>query len=359
MDRLRLPHLPGNNASQSGGRPRFRTGTTIIYISVLMVTMMAFASLAVDYGRAQMAKTQLRHAADAAARYGATGFANNTINANAIAAAAQNYVDGSPLVLQAGDITTITWNAGSGTITAGNPSPNAVQVTARRVNSRGTGIPLLFMGMLGRRTVDISATSIASYVAAVNTTLVAPSSGNPWLAGMPNGTTGNTYDSAPANSPAQVTSISITPGTKLRFSFTGSASYYPGTQPFDPDGNPDWIINNYTGNEHGKSNLYAPLTSVVGVFLTNQNPASAGAVPATLDFSTPASRDFSSLSPALRQPFFIGNGKREDGTTLQEFVVPVGATRFYLGIMDGQQWSDNAGSLTASIVQPAQITTVK
>lgn len=81
-------------------RRRNRGGYTFILAIVAMTTMCMIISLAVDLGRAQLAKTQLRAAADAAARYGARGFSNNSVNSNAKAAALQNLVDGTGLVLQ-------------------------------------------------------------------------------------------------------------------------------------------------------------------------------------------------------------------------------------------------------------------
>ena len=57
--------------------------------------------------------------------------------------------------------------------------------------------------------------------------------------------------------------------------------------------------------------------------------------------------------------FFIGDGLRADGVTLQDFIVPAGATRLYIGVMDGQQWSDNSGSLSTTVTKPTVITTVK
>lgn len=340
-------------------RIRQRRGATLIFAAVAMVALTGFVSLAVDLGRAQVAKTELRRAADGAARYAASGISDGTTLSKAIAVASANTVDGSPLVLQASDVTAGTWDSTTRTFTAGGWTPNAVRVVAVRNTARGTAIPLVFAKAIGKSSIDLSATAIVMYTPGTTTTLTAPSSGNPWLAGMPNGTRANGYDAAPANLPAQVSGISIVPGSKLNFSFTGNASYYPGTQPFDPDGNTGWIINNYAGREHGKSQLNAPLCSVVGVFLNDTQPNLAGATPPDLDFSTAASRDFATLSPQLRQPFFIGNGLRADRTTKQEFIVPAGATRFYLGIMDGQQWSDNAGALTSTVVNRATVTMVK
>ena len=48
-----------------------------------------------------------------------------------------------------------------------------------------------------------------------------------------------------------------------------------------------------------------------------------------LDTST-ASRDFASLSPQLKQPFFIGNGYR-GSVTKQNFIPPAERTQLFIG----------------------------
>jgi hypothetical protein len=311
-----------------------------------------------------LAKTELRRAADAAARYGAQGFANSSQVSNAIAVAAQNTVDGSPLVLTSSDVTIGKWY-NNNFITNSGSGVDAVRVTARRTRARNTGIPLLFAGIGGRRTLDITVQAVATYVAPSTVAINANARANPWLAGMPSGTTANDYDSAPNDAPSQVSGIPITPGDKLNFSFNGGVSYLPGTSASGPDGNLGFILYNhiYTGfsggREHGKSNLTAPITSVIGIFLNDANPTTQGSPPPDLDFTSAASRDFASLSPQLRQPFFIGDGLRADGTTRQDFIIPAGATRLYIGVMDGQQWSDNTGSFTTNVTLPMNITIVK
>src|SRR5690349_21443943 len=115
---------------------RRRRGVTLYYGIVLMAVVTMFISLSVDFGRAQLAKTELARAADAAARYAAMGLSDNTYIAKAIDAANDNTVDGTALVLQSTDITAGTW--ASGTFTAGTASPNAVRVIAQRAASRGT-----------------------------------------------------------------------------------------------------------------------------------------------------------------------------------------------------------------------------
>ncbi len=56
-------------------------------------------------------------------------------------------------------------------------------------------------------------------------------------------------------------------------------------------------------------------------------------------------RNFDRLEPALKQVFFIGDGMNNQ-KALQEFIVPPGATRFYLGLMDEKGWWwDNTGEI--------------
>src|SRR5262249_49420709 len=117
-----------------------------------------------------------------------------------------------------------------------------------------------------------------------------------------------------------------------------------------------WIGTNYNGAENHMSGLKAPMNCLIGIFLTSSTPS--GSAPASLDFTTSASRDFITLSPALRQPFFIGDGKTSAGVT-QTFVVPTGATRLFLASMDEYQWSNNVGQRTVQISKPQIISLVE
>ena len=47
---------------------RRRSGVTVVYTIILLTALIGLASLAVDYARVQLAKTELQRAADAAAR---------------------------------------------------------------------------------------------------------------------------------------------------------------------------------------------------------------------------------------------------------------------------------------------------
>jgi hypothetical protein len=91
------------------------------------------------------------------------------------------------------------------------------------------------------------------------------------------------------------------------------------------------------------------------VFLDNNLPT-ASAAPATLDYSA-IGTSFSSFSPLLKQVFFIGDGLTGTGTgTVQSFVVPDGATRLFLGDVDGYGWYNNGGSVSGTVVAAAAVT---
>jgi hypothetical protein len=100
---------------------------------------------------------------------------------------------------------------------------------------------------------------------------------------------------------------------------------------------------------------------LAGVFLTDDEPTAPA--PASLDFSSTAiGRSFSELSPQLQQTFYIGDGLTGEGSgSVQTFWVPDGATRLFLGIVDGayfvggpDYYDNNAGSFSATF----EVTTV-
>jgi Flp pilus assembly protein TadG len=138
----------------------------LVYTIIFLGALTGFVSLAVDYGRAEMDKTELRSAVDAAARYAVVGLQTNSATAisNAQAVAAQNTVDTGSLVLLSSDVVVGTW--ASGTFSSGGSSPNAVQVTGYRTAARGTGVPLIWGQVFGVNTVNLTATSIATYTPA-------------------------------------------------------------------------------------------------------------------------------------------------------------------------------------------------
>jgi hypothetical protein len=114
----------------------------------------------------------------------------------------------------------------------------------------------------------------------------------------------------------------------------GGINFFNGLGPpfFGPSGN------GASGSDltalDGISGYKGPQGPLTGVFLDNSIPNS-GPAPATLDFTLAGlGTDFLSLSPLLRQVFYIGDGVTS-GNVFQEFTAPAGATRLFLAIPDG------------------------
>ncbi len=152
-------------------------------------------------------------------------------------------------------------------------------------------------------------------------------------------------------------------GRVLSFSsVTGTVSLGPGFSA-DPDGQGTptrsmdvSAVGGISGIIDNGSNGFA----LIGVFTANNIPTSQP--PPTQDNTN--IRGNTNFSPLLDQTFFVGDGKTGTGTgATQQFHIPNGATRLYLGFPDAGNfrgppgaYSDNTGSLTAilNITVPPQ-----
>jgi len=354
-----------------------------------VVVLVGFVSMAADLGRVQVAQTELQEATDAAARYGAMGLQNiiygqSAAASNAATSGLDNRVEGTPLVIQPGDVQIGIWDSTARTFTVVTDptTANAVKVTGVCSAARGTAIPMTFLKALGRSSFDIQASSIAVLHPGQSSTMTIPATSNPFLAGQPpnvsasNGNPHNDPDwslgstNPPSNlggvhveaSPQQVpTGIPITPGASMTFDGIngGATNDYTDPNRYTADGETSWITENTDGDEHGIATMNGPGNSLVGVYLNDSVPGSTGtAAPSTLDFSTDASRSFTTLSPQLNQIFFIGDG-RDDSGQVQNFVVPAGATRLFIATWDSYEWNNNIGSFTVTVHAPGTVSTVK
>lgn len=184
--------------------------------------------------------------------------------------------------------------------------------------------------------------------AAVAETLTVPGKANPWLAGMTNGSTARRGDSAPDESPVPVAETAIEAGAVYTFSVSGTAGHGAPNPLVSADGEED-LISHYLGAENGIADVTAPFSSLIGVFLGSGQPDQRPAPP-SLDFRERADRDFLALAPALRQPFFIGDGLTSSND-IQQVIAPRGATRLFLGTMDEYSWYDNQGAFTVNIAK--------
>ncbi len=176
--------------------------------------------------------------------------------------------------------------------------------------------------------------------------ITVPGTSNPWLAGMPDGSMARGGDVAPDQSPV-LAPTAITPGVALSFSATGLASNTGGGGS-GPDG--DINVQPHVA-ENGMPDGNMPLNALAGVFLDAGQPDQSPLPPA-LDFSAGGNVtdgiDYTSLSPQLKQVFFIGDGQTDTGVA-QQVTPPAGATRLFLGIMDGSEYNDNSGAFEVEI----------
>lgn len=330
-------------------------GISIIYGVIYMTLFAAFCTLAADYGRVQIADAELQKMVDASARAGASGILKGTatVNERAKLYAEKNVVDG-------GQYTTLKVESGkwnektrSFTLLTGfdQGGANAVRVTAsRKVQLQWAPV---FSKTIKDCTVDASAIAFlrgGDFNFSVHPRL------NPYLAGMPNGAVtlnipaGEDPDYGDTNFVAPVQGVPVYEGAQITFDeVTGQTQNDPGNafRPGQgPDGELDRMFTKYGGiPEFGIASVKAPANCMIGVFLTDDAPNLSEA-PEALDFSTSNSRNRSEYKPKLKQPFFIGDGKTDNGTT-QKFVAPKGATRLFIASMDEYEWSNNKGKFLA------------
>lgn len=184
-------------------------------------------------------------------------------------------------------------------------------------------------------------------------TVVVPGTSDPYLAGMPDGSR-NGSDRAPDHSPVEVSGLQLNLGGQLTFTNAvggtargGGCSLLPPYSGCDPiDGST--FFNHSGGAANGISSVRAPISALMGVFLGPDQPDLTPA-PDGFNFQT-LGLNFTSLAPGLKQLFFIGDGLT-DGGQIQLFDVPLGATRLYLGTMDGFGWFNNTGAITVDVNQ--------
>jgi Flp pilus assembly protein TadG len=367
-------------------RPR-RPGMTQIYLLVCFPLFVALCGLAVDVGRLYVARQEAQTVADAAARYAARGMETSatpltTARAHVAAVAAESSVDGAAPTVDPNEVVQGNWNASSKTFTP-NPNGDAVSVTVRQTLSRPGGAPLFISVLAPANQTTVTATAVARVVV-TTTQIQPPASGNLWLAGMPDNTTHNNFrpdnsavwdNSGTSANPKQrpleinLAAAGMSPGTSISLEgLSGSASYNGNgnaNATNTADGNAGYLVADGATNPpsvpqtsaNGISNTRAPIGAIMAVFLSDAAP-NASAAPPSLDFGTPEARDYSSISPQLKQVFYVGDGKRSTGET-QSIVIPPGATRVFFGMMDAWQWNDNVGDFKTNLYTTATVHLVK
>ena len=206
-----------------------------------------------------------------------------------------------------------------------------------------------------------------SIVAAVSAgPVIVPGTADPYLAGMPNGSTASIDDVVPNESPVFVPGVLPAGGSPITFtSVTGSVDNSGGTPSDPPDGSPgsflqhlDQVPGSAINAENGIADLIAPIDSLLGVFLGPAQPSLSPA-PIGLDFSLGQGgrgvydRRHAGLHLACTTDcetvfHWRWSGQWNDDPVV---IVPAGATRLYLGTMDGYGWNNNTGSFSVTVTE--------
>lgn len=158
--------------------------------------------------------------------------------------------------------------------------------------------------------------------------------------------------SSPGTTPPMI-SVAGSAGKVVRFTgASGSWTCQSGGGQSGADGGNNCFSSTNVGSYRGISGIIhgSKTMFLVGVFLSDAEPADPA--PVRLDASNADAT--ATFQPLLAQTFFIGDGSTSGGST-QEFTVPAGATRLFLGIADAGAfqgtpgaYEDNSGSVNVN-----------
>ncbi|MBA2269085.1 MAG: hypothetical protein H0W20_00595 [Chthoniobacterales bacterium] len=120
-----------------------------------------------------------------------------------------------------------------------------------------------------------AATALTAALVAVSATaqIIVPGTADPYLAGMPDGSTAKGGDTVPAQSPVLVQLRDFAAGDQLTFSATGATSFAGGTPPANGTRDGDSFFAN--SEENNISGCTYPLNALIGVFLTGEPPVTS------------------------------------------------------------------------------------
>ncbi|MEM9365874.1 MAG: vWA domain-containing protein [Planctomycetota bacterium] len=169
MSRLETNHV------LSGRRPRTtqgRRGAMLVLVIVMLVMFLVTVAFSVDIAQMHLSRAELRTATDAAAKAAATTLADTQDRNAAIARgqeiAAENQVNGEPLLLANGDFAFGQSREGANgrfTFVNGVPPFNAVRVTGRRTTGSLSGpVPLFFGNVTGTDIFEPELNATATYI---------------------------------------------------------------------------------------------------------------------------------------------------------------------------------------------------
>jgi Flp pilus assembly protein TadG len=149
-----------------------RTGAMLVLVAVTLIIFIVALVFSIDVAYMQLVRSQLRAAADAAAKAGAIKLSMAQDDQAAVQAAidvaAKNIVAGEPMKLVADDVeigNSAPQKNGTWNFVAGAQPFNAIRVNAERSSDTVAGpVRLLVGGLLGRQTFEPRHTAMASQI---------------------------------------------------------------------------------------------------------------------------------------------------------------------------------------------------
>ncbi len=141
-----------------------RHGVALIWAALIIVVLLGFIGLAVDFAYAFLTANQLQNAADAAALAAADvlPFSSSQAVTNATNTAASNKAAGTSVILASSDIEFGSYSRTTQIFTPGGAGGNAVRVTARRTTGSANGpLNLLFAPIFGVSSINVSRQAVA------------------------------------------------------------------------------------------------------------------------------------------------------------------------------------------------------
>lgn len=142
---------------------RARRGSMAPVLALALPVLTAAVGFAIDGAFLQLARTRLQVAADAAAAAASRQLhTSSAAQAEAVRVAALNLPTASHgMVVAESDVEPGRWDNSAGSFTPATSNLNAVRVTTRYASANGNAHRLLFGGILGLESMDLSASATA------------------------------------------------------------------------------------------------------------------------------------------------------------------------------------------------------
>jgi len=152
---------------------KHESGTVILFVTIALIGLLAFAAWATETGHVWSAQGQMRSTVDASALAGAgellnasaTAVDRNAATTASVAKGTEHHILGDPLPIPVGDVEIGSWDYDARAFTPElGTDPDvvrAVRVTGKRTTAQNGPIPLLLGRVVGVTDIDVSTVAVA------------------------------------------------------------------------------------------------------------------------------------------------------------------------------------------------------